>query len=219
MIDYLPKDEQQLRDWAGSFVVALASSAGKHGISAEALASLNAAVQSYVEALAVARAPATRTAANIAIKNAAKKQMLQRLRPAAQQIRANRSVPESLKVQLGIKQAGAAPARPADLSSGPQLRLERVEPLRHVLAYGERKRLGRAKPRGAIGLQVFMYIGENPPADPLDARFLRFLSRPRYAVDFKPEQVGQSVYYYARWQSATGETSPWGNTLRMIVAG
>ena len=76
-----------------------------------------------------------------------------------------------------------------------------------------------AKPAGAIGLQLFVHVGDTPPEDPADARFLRFISRTPHAVDFKAEQVGKTAFYYARWQTATGETGPWSPVLRMTVAG
>jgi hypothetical protein len=37
-------------------------------------------------------------------------------------------------------------------------------------------------------------------------------------VDFKANQVGQTDYY-ARWQTATGETGPWSAVLKMTVVG
>jgi hypothetical protein len=88
-----------------------------------------------------------------------------------------------------------------------------------VLGYTIAHAEGKAKPAGAIGLQVFCHVGDNPPPDPADARFLRFLSRQPYAVDFKASQIGQTAHYYARWQTATGETGPWSAALKMTVAG
>jgi hypothetical protein len=75
------------------------------------------------------------------------------------------------------------------------------------------------KPRHVIGLQLFCHVGDVAPADPLDARFERFVTRQTYTVEFQPQQVGKKAFYYARWQIATGDTGPWSAVASMTVAG
>jgi hypothetical protein len=221
MSDYVPKHEGELETWAQRFANNIAAAPADYGVTAEVSAAISQAVERYVQALAIARNKATRTKANVAVKNAAKAAMLKVLRSAAQQIRANAAVSSTLKLGLQIKQAGRAAGTAPSLTARPLLRLAAVEPLRHVIGYGHTEAIGRSKPAGAIGLQLFLHVGEvdAAPAGPEDARFLRFISRQPYTVDFKADQIGKTAFYFARWQTMTGDTGPWSAVLKMTVAG
>ena len=185
-------------------------------MTAEACEAIRAAVDAYVEALA-ATAPETRTKSRTLLKNRAKAAMLQPLRTAARQIKNNPAISDADKANLGIKPAGRVQGPTPKLLVRPFLLFRAVLPLRHVLGYAIVEVGGRSKPAGAIGLQLFCHVGDAPPKGPGEARFLRFISKQPYAVDFKAEQVGQTAHYYARWQTLTGETGPWSQVLRMTV--
>ena len=99
-----------------------------------------------------------------------------------------------------------------------------VQPLRHVLRFTDAggradAEEGPARPANAVGLQLFCHVGDAAPADPLEARFERFVSKRSHVVEFRHSQIGRTAFYFARWQTPTGETGPWSAVARMSIAG
>jgi hypothetical protein len=228
MADYLPYEAGELLTWAENFASRIAADPAGHGLKASDAAAITAAVGAYAQAYALAFAPATRTKSAVHGKDQARIAMLKVIRPYAQLIKASPAVAGSAKVNLGLTRprAGAGGRRRIGTPEGrPYINIVGVQPLRHVLHFtnagkgedGVSDRL--ARPQDAVGLQLFCHVGSDEPKDPLDARFVRFVSRSRHTVEFKPEQKGLTAFYFARWQTATGETGPWSIVASMTVAG
>jgi hypothetical protein len=207
-------------DWSRHFAQTIAAAPTAYGLEKRDADALVAACQEYADAYTLAVAPATRTKASIAEKDRSRKAMLQVLRRYARLIKANPAVSDERKVILQLT-ASSQPWKRGDApATRPILQVVSAIPLRHVLRCTDSANAeGSAKPAGVTGMQLFCHVGSEAPADPLDARFERFVTRSQHVVEFKPAQVGKTAFYFARWQNATGETGPWSQVARMTVAG
>lgn len=231
MADYFPRSDSQLALWASSFSNNVAAAPADLGFTPADAAAIADAVEAYVAAHAATQARQTRTQLDVLGKNQARKTMIALLRRHVRLLRANSSLPPERLADLGLPALRAARAGVPGPATRPILQVLTDAPLRHRVRYsdaaaidrrdgaGARAGAGAGKPAGVVGLQLFCHVGENPPADPLDARFVRLVTRQGQAVDFKPAQMGQSAFYYGRWQTATGDTGPWSQVARMTVAG
>lgn len=220
MADYLPRNAGLLLEWASNFARRIAEAPAEYGLDAAAAGILTTAVQAYGDAYALATSPPTRTKAAVAGKDQAQEAMIQVIRRYARLIKADPEIDSELKTGLGLLSDGSARVAVPGPTSAPMLHIAADAPLRHLVRYSDSAHPNRrGKPADVIGLQLFCHVGTQPPADPLDARFVRFITRQFHAVDFRPEQLGQRAHYYARWQTATGETGPWSKAASMTVAG
>ena len=221
MADYIPHSEAALLNWATGFSSGIAAMPEAYGLSAADAQCISQVVGAFAEAYRIAGAPLTRTKTNVVIKNAACRAMLPVLRRYAQRIKANPDVSAGLKADIHLRGKPDARATVPAPDTRPSLYVLSNEANCHVLHYSDPTTPDSTRrPADAIGLQVFCHVGSEAPADPLDARFLDFVSRQPYVVrSFKTEQVGKKAFYFARWQNATGATGPWSAVANRMIAG
>lgn len=77
----------------------------------------------------------------------------------------------------------------------------------------------KAKPFGAIAMELRQHSGATPPASPDDAKFVGLITRSPLYVSQDPASVGQTAYFYGRWVTARGLTGPWSAVAAMTIAG
>ncbi len=222
MADYIPLHGASLLEWARNFASRIAAAPADYGLKEEEVAAIVRVVDAYATAYAVASSLPTRTRASVATKNATRDAMLRLLRRYGQVIKASPTISESAKFALRLTLPSGR-TRITAPATRPFVHVVGVQPLRHVLRFTSASEgddsTGAGRPANAVGLQLFCHVGSEAPADPLDARFERFVSRRRHVVEFRREQIGATAFYYARWQTATGETGPWSAVARMSIAG
>lgn len=78
----------------------------------------------------------------------------------------------------------------------------------------------RAKPFGALALQLFLAVTDGDDPAPLaEARFHGlYMSSNRIAVEFGQNDDGRLATYYARWCGRREEVGPWSWPVSMRIA-
>lgn len=220
MPDYLPRSEGALHSWVTSFSENIAANPEGYGLDDADAQTIVEVVQAYEEAYTRATTPLTRTQPALVARNGARSNMLQVVRRYARAIRANAAVSDTTRAKLGLGAEGKARMRVPAPTTHPMVRIVAIAHCSHELRCSDMDNPdGSWKPAGAIGMQLFCHVGESAPPDPLDARFERFVTRPRQVVHFKPEQIGKTAFYMARWQTARGEAGPWGALASRMISG
>jgi hypothetical protein len=227
IVSYLPSKEAELKVFVQNFAALIVAVPATYGLVANDGTAIDAAVQAYADAFDAAQNPATRTAAALVTKNAAKSTVIAIVRGYAMMIKTNRAVMDEAKTNLGIGvydfQRTAVPAP----ISFPVLKLMGATPLRHELRWNDSGAPdSKARPAGVVGLQLFCQVGDTPggspgapPNDPLASRFRCFTTKQPYRMELAAADEGKKAFYYARWQTATGLTGPFSQVVSMTVAG
>lgn len=70
-----------------------------------------------------------------------------------------------------------------------------------------------AKPEGVQGAQIWFFVGDTAPADPVDFRFLFLDTRTPYVHTHAAVDAGKTVFYALRWANAKGEVGPWSDVV------
>ena len=92
--------------------------------------------------------------------------------------------------------------------------------LRHLLRFSdELTPTSRARPAGAIGCEVWVKIGGEPPADPSSLTFLGTSTRTPFAADFAGTDANKPAHYMLRWVGLRGAKGPWSATVTATVGG
>lgn len=221
--DYLPRRDAELMVFANAFAQKIAADPAAYGLTAGDAAQLGAAAMDYAARYAIARNPATRTAAAVAAKDGARKTLTAILRGYAMMIKRNGAVSSDAKVALGIGvyDVGLTPV-PAP-TTFPIIHITGATPLQHELRLGDSATPERtARPEGTVGLLLFCQVAaaEEPvPTDGAKAPFLAIVTRAIHRTSFDAADVGKTAYYFARWFTERGLLGPWSQAVSMTVAG
>jgi hypothetical protein len=125
---------------------------------------------------------------------------------------------QKLALGLNIGDASRGPIRPPETS--PLLTIIAATHLAHTLRYADAATPARrAKPPGAMQLQLHRTVGPAAVSNPQHAAFYGAFTRQPLEVAFDPADQGQVATYFARWATRTGLTGPWSLPVHMTVAG
>ncbi|HZZ42400.1 MAG TPA: hypothetical protein VFE58_05650 [Tepidisphaeraceae bacterium] len=172
--------------------------------------------------LAVATAPATRTAVSVAAKDISKAVLVADARIIAKKVQANPAVTPDQKIALGLPVHKDTPTPIPAPSTKPMLNIvgnggRTVK----ILIKDETTPTKKAKPPGYEGSAVYTYVptaGEEPPADLTEWRFEGLATRGDFEIDYRPGDVGKTAYILANWLNPRGEAGPNCEPLAVAVA-
>jgi hypothetical protein len=194
---------------AGSalFASMISASPGSFGLSiemAESFQELNATLQS---AFVAATNPLTRTPVAVQSKNLAIANMRARAILLAKIVYATETVGDGQLISLGLlprptRQPRAVPA------TAPTVRIMSVTGRWVKLRVREADSTRRGLPFGAIGCNVYTFVGPQAPTDPRDYHFAKMTTRAITDIVF-PNDVpsGATVWVSAAWVNKRGKTS------------
>ncbi len=214
MRGYIPKRDSHLNAWSSNFDRVIAADPAAFGLGGEDAAEIHACVARFTAALRTAHDPATRTTPAIKGKDNAKARMLSVIRSYAAVIRVDRSIPDGLKMDLGLHVAD--PVRsPVGVPPGTPVMSLRATPYRMTVRYNDSQSLtSRAKPFGAVGMQLFYWVGpadgSGRPAEPSRWWFWGFVTRQPFIVRHRGVDAGLTAFFRGRWQNAIGDVGDFG---------
>jgi hypothetical protein len=191
---------------AANFATLISGSASTYGLTsaqATSFGTLNTALQS---AYTTAITPETRTPVAIEAKNLALINMRRNAILLARIIYSTLTVTNAQLVSLGLLPRTIPTPRPVP-GTPPVIEVASVSGrLVNVRLHGAPPDSGRGKPFGAIGANIFSFVGDEPPSDPRQYHFEGMATRTITQVLF-PNSVesGALVWLSASWVSARGQ--------------
>lgn len=104
--------------------------------------------------------------------------------------------------------------------SRPTATVDTSRRLAHVISFkDEQTPKSKAKPAGTMGAEVWVKIGDAPPADPGELTFLALDTHSPYLAEYDGAQAGKKAHYMLRWVSTRGAKGPWSQTVSATIAG
>jgi len=220
---YIPASDQGFDAFATNFAALLTADPTAYGEDAGVAATVQAAVDAWAAAFALATNPASRTTPVIADKDAARVSAVATIRPVAMRINANSAVTNQQREDLGLTVRKQFPTPVPAPTSVPTLALLQSIPNQQKLSIrDENTPTTKAKPFGVVGVEVFRAIGASPAAGPEEASFLaRSTVSPVYLGNSGAE-AGLTATYFARWTTRSGpngvaQVGPWSAPLVTIL--
>lgn len=130
--------------------------------------------------------------------------------------RANKTK-ESDMAALGIPvSSGAAPSN----ATVPEAQVDTGDRLRHTIHFRDAASLGnKRKPRGVMGCEIWVKLGNPPPGNEKDCTFLTLDSKTPHLVEYEPGDAGQTAHYMLRWRMQDGSVGAWGETESATITG
>lgn len=220
---YIPQSDAQFNSWIVNFATLLTADPAAVGETAPTAASMQTDADAWSAAYTLATDPATRTAPTVAAKDNARFTAEQTSRPIAMRIRNNAAVTDQQRVDYGLTVVKTVPTPIPAPSSFPILGLRKATPGVQQLQYQDSDLgTGKAKPFGAIGIEIYRSVGVVAATDPLQAVFYNTATKSPFNSAFVADDKGKVCTYFARWVTRSGpsgiaQRGPWSAPLEAHV--
>jgi hypothetical protein len=140
------------------------------------------------------------------------------LRGAVKKVHGSVGMDDATRVSVGLRPRETSRSSIGAPTTRPLGRLEAKANHTLVIHFVDEETPTRlAKPYGVHGCQIWSYIGDEPPADPMDYTFLALDTRTPYTHDHDAEDAGKTAHYRLRWQNAKGEPGAWSDGVRAKI--
>lgn len=214
----IPKKDSAFASWLAVFAAAIVAAPTTYGLTVGDATAINNVNTTFQAAYATATDPATRTAPTIAAKNSARAAAEVLCRPYAVQISLNASVTDEAKVAAGVTVRKTVPTPIPAPVDAPELAVQKAIPGVVTIAAKVPGSTGKAKPTGAIGLEVVRSAGTVAAVDPAQCSFLGTFTKSPLRVDVAPSEVGKTITVFARYTTRSGpagvaQSGPWSAPL------
>jgi hypothetical protein len=220
---YVPQPDALFATWLDNFSVKLTADPVAYGLVAGDALAVDGVNDVFQLAYALAIAPATRTSATIADKDAARVNAESVVRPYAVRVIQNPNVTNLARVELGVTVPTPVSTPVPAPTTAPSLILINATPLLHNLAYRDSTDpLVRAKPFGVLSLALYAQLGVTAGIDPDAATFVASYNKTPFQVNWTAENRGKHATFWGRWCTRSGpagkpQMGPWSASLDAII--
>lgn len=212
-----------LATWLLNFSTLISAAPATYGLEAGDAAAIATASSDFNDALTIATDPSTRTPAAIAAKDNAKTAALVVVRPYALSISLSPAVTDEDKTAVGATVRKLVPTPIPAPSALPLVSLVSAIPGQALLKIVSADTpTTKAKPFGAVGVQIFASVGTAAATDPEQLKFVQQSSKLPARVDFDSADKGKICSLAARYVTKGGnggvsKVGPWSEIVTFNV--
>ena len=92
--------------------------------------------------------------------------------------------------------------------------------LLHVIHFSDELTPTRkAKPKGTMGAEVWVKVGDPAPVDESELTFLTLHTRTPYTAKYVGADANKTAHYMLRWVNTRGQKGPWSETASATIGG
>jgi len=220
---YIPAKDADAINWGNNFATLLTANPTAYGEDAPTALVVQNAFDAFDAAYQQAIDPSTRTPATVSDKDAQRVNFEATVRPVAQRINARDSVTNEQRSSLGIT------VRKTTRTPVPAPATKPVFSIRNqqqgVLEFQVRDETtptSKAKPFGVIGVDVHVFVGDQPPAELEDYPLNKTTGKTPNTLAFDLAQSGETARVACRWTTRSGpggvaQKGPWSDVTTFVV--
>lgn len=218
--DYIPSKDAEFNTFQDDFMTIVQPKLNAWNIPAAAFTVLQNEQITWNTAYGVAKNVNNRSRSDVLAKDTARESYEKELREFVQEHLAHNSdVSNTNRKKLGITVRDTERTRVQVPSNSPRISIDKIENMRHTLLITNPKNpKSRSKPKGVRAVQIFRFIGDEPPNDTKQYRFTGNATRARFISEFKTADAGKTAFYIARYENTRGETGPWSEYVKETIA-
>lgn len=220
---YIPAQDAQFDSWLVNFSTLLTASPTTYGLTSGDATTVAGVTTAWSAAYLAATDPSTRTSVTIAAKDAARTTATQTVRPLATQISRNPAVDNGDKTAIGVNLPNTARTPIPPPTTVPGLTLVSAIHFQHTLSYKDTSTpTTKAKPAGAIGLDLRVTIQVGAASDPEAAKPWTVATKSPVIVSFTAPDVAKTATYWGRWATRSGpggqaQYGDWSAPLSVVI--
>ncbi|MGE3107186.1 MAG: hypothetical protein AB7O77_02420 [Phycisphaerales bacterium] len=218
MADYLPGPDADYQAWVTNFVTYANANLAALGLVAADMTPVTTNQTTFNTNFAAHIAAKAAAQAAKQSKDESRSGLTAAIRPLVRRLQASTVVSDAEKASLGITVA-QQPGPIGPPTTAPICSIECGARLQHTLRFvDETTPTRKAKPAGVLGVEIWNKVGETPPANESELRFVAVDTNAPYVLNFPAADGGKTAYYWMRWVSPTGERGPWGEQSQATIA-
>ena len=218
MADYIPGPDASFQAWQSNFVTYANANLAALGLVAADMTPITAAQSPWVNGFTAHIAAVNAAKAAKQTKDEARAAYVAAIRPLVRRLQASNVVSDAEKASLGITVA-QTPGPIGPPTTAPICSIECGMRLQQTLRFVDSATPTRkAKPAGALGVEIWNKVGTTPPTGENDLRFVAVDTNAPYVMNFDSADGGKTNYVWMRWVSPTGERGPWGEQAQATIA-
>ena len=218
MADYIPGPDASFQAWQSNFVTYANANLAALGLVAADMTPITAAQSPWVNGFTAHIAAVNAAKAAKQTKDEARAAYVAAIRPLVRRLQASNVVSDAEKASLGITVA-QTPGPIGPPTTAPICSIECGMRLQQTLRFVDSATPTRkAKPAGALGVEIWNKVGTTPPTGENDLRFVAVDTNAPYVMNFDSADGGKTNFVWMRWVSPTGERGPWGEQAQATIA-
>ena len=214
----LPNAEGELTQYAENFVKQMTDHTAEYQLTAEELKQVQDAVSEWINRADEATTARDAARAATEAKDSARSVLEETLRTRITLIQANPAISEQAKQVAGIRPHKATRTPVPAPHTSPIGSVISSDQLTHTLFISDAATpTRRARPAGVSGCEIYVFVGNEAPADPKAFRMVRFGTRSPEEISFQANDGGKTAHYLLRWMNSKGETGPWSTIISATI--
>lgn len=218
-MNYLPGPDSNYLAWVQNFQAYISANMAALNLVAGDIAPITSGLASFDADLSAHVTAKNAAMAAKQAKDDSRRDLTADIRPLVRRIQANPNVTDAMRAAMAITVPDSNPTPVGPPSTRPIASITLGQRLQHTLNFvDEATPTRRAKPAGAIGVEVWGKVGTTPPANEGELRFMRIDSSTPAVLNFTAEDGNKTAYYWTRWVTATGERGPWSEQVSATIA-
>lgn len=218
--DVIPAKDNEFVIFADNFISTVSGMPDHAGLSGDTLIALTAKLATFkVDKLDNdVKTSASKVATTT--KNVSGKDLKTLIRSAKAQISANPLTTDAMRIDLGMPLKDMIPSKISAPAGVPILTLNfgKAETV-IVSAQDSLAGLSKAKPEGAVGFDLFEFIGVNPPVSPQVWTYVGNVSAQSHELGYEESQRGLRIHFKACWRTAKGLQGGFGAVVSCTIPG
>jgi hypothetical protein len=217
--DYLPPKDKSFLQWVVNFMKILQQYMARLGFPTDRFQKLSVERDDFVQKLATAEEPLTRTPVSVEAKNRSRKTLEADLRESIKSyLTYNPLVTDEDRKALGLPihkttrtHAPIADTHPDfDIGTGTLRQL-------NVHFYDQGQRTSKAKPAGQHAVNIKWAILSAPPTSLHELTNSAMDTRTPFTLHFDENERGKTVYFCLCWVNTREEEGPWSEIVSAII--
>jgi hypothetical protein len=217
-IDFVPRADKLFHAWLIALIAYLKQKYLIWNIPEEEVNSLDMLTTDFDKALKIAANTVTRTKVTVQAKNDARKAVANRLRAVLKlYITYNRAVTDADRDAMGLPIHKTTRTPVADITTTPYAKILLPSPAVVEIDFRDSGSSGKAKPRGAHGVETVWAILDSPPTDWEQLVHSSFSTHAPLRLTFNGSERGKILYFALRWENTRGKKGPLSEIFKVII--
>jgi hypothetical protein len=218
--DYIPGNDAEFNTWQENFLTYASANAAALGLVAADLTPLTAAQAAWASAYSAHVAADAAAASAARSKDGSRATLETGLRALTQRLQSSPTVTDAQRAGLKIPVRSKTRRAAGVPTTRPVATVDTSQRLAHTISFmDEETPTKKAKPAGVLGAEIWVKIGDTPPADPSELSFLALDTNTPYLAEYTGAQAGKKAHYMLRWVSTRGDKGPWSETVSATIPG
>jgi hypothetical protein len=221
---YMPNSDSDFLTWATGFSGYVTLHAGDLPIDSQQAAAISTEVSGFrtnLNAHTTAR-DASQSACQLKDEKRAAAEAV--IRNVVRQFQASPDVSDAQREAMGLPvRSGVRRMAAVEMLSRPLGKVDTSERMRHRISYWDEATPNkRAKPRHALGCEIWCVLAASidpAPLDPSAYQSLGLNTASPFMTEHAGKDVGKMAHYLLRWVGTTGEKGPWSDIISATIVG